>query len=380
MHAVMYVPTNVGGHARYAAELLDALTKCDPSGFEWTLLTSADARDESKRSTSYKIEAVLPPQADRDTFPNAIAWAASRLRHYQRREKALSEWITKRRPAVLHLQEYSLFFPLYVRRLKRSCRVLVATVHNVRPHASDHVADAIDGFQMLALRQCSGLIVHEERLKRDLRRRIGASGPPIFVTQHGTWATPTPYHRMPGRRRLLMFGVMRRNKGLDTLLRAMHRLPEFRLTVAGTGITTTYGRELGNLMVGLEGRVVLTDEYVADSRIPELFGSHDIVVMPYRGFAAQSGVLHLAIAYGLPVVVSDAGAPADTVRRWKIGFVSPEGDSGALAEAIRRLDEPSAYSSAAAHIAASRESLSWDGTAQATLAAYSELLASSRHA
>ena len=45
--------------------------------------------------------------------------------------------------------------------------------------------------------------------------------------------------------------------------------------------------------------------YLAEERIPELFSSASMMVMPYSSATGSSGVAHLACEYGVPIVCAD---------------------------------------------------------------------------
>ena len=132
------------------------------------------------------------------------------------------------------------------------------------------------------------------------------------VSRAPRWgAAPTA----PWAGRLLFFGIVRPYKGLDVLLRALARGPDYlTLTVAGefwggTGETEKLMAELG-----IADRVRLRPGYVQASEIPALFAAADALVLPYREATASQNAL-LAFAHGVPVITTTAGALADLVRR-----------------------------------------------------------------
>jgi glycosyltransferase involved in cell wall biosynthesis len=170
---------------------------------------------------------------------------------------------------------------------------------------------------------------------------------------------------------LLFFGAIRPNKGLHVLLRAMERLPRCDLTVAGEIEEGSYHKQALSLARRLPpGRVELIDRYIEEAGVADLFARSRLAVLPYTSFAAQSGVLHQALAYGRPVVASDVGAMGECVRRWGIGDVVTPGDERALAEAIERALEPERYRAAVEAIARIRGELTWTRMAEATIDVY----------
>ena len=122
------------------------------------------------------------------------------------------------------------------------------------------------------------------------------------------------------------------------------------------------------------GRVELIDRFVSEQEVADLFGRSSLVVLPYTSFAAQSGVLHQALTYALPVVVSDVGALGESVRRWGVGEVVPPGDERALAWAIEQVLDPGRYRAAVESIACIRNELTWTRTAEATIEVYRSIV------
>jgi len=142
------------------------------------------------------------------------------------------------------------------------------------------------------------------------------------------------------RQRLLFFGIVRRYKGLDILLRALAEAgPQISLTVAGE---IWDGREeLLRLVsdLGLQDRVTMSGGYVPTAGIPAVFAGADALVLPYRSATASQNAL-VAFQFGLPVIASRAGAIADAVDDGINGILCTPGDAADLARAIRALYQP----------------------------------------
>ena len=138
----------------------------------------------------------------------------------------------------------------------------------------------------------------------------------------------------------LLFGSLRRNKGIEVLLDAVERLgPEldWEVVIAGHG-TTDYEDEIANRAATL---LSVTTEFgfVSDERKRELYSAASAVLLPYTSFHSQSAVLTDAYSYRLPVIASDVGALGPTVRAHATGIVCPPGDVTALAQAMLDFQE-----------------------------------------
>jgi glycosyltransferase involved in cell wall biosynthesis len=140
--------------------------------------------------------------------------------------------------------------------------------------------------------------------------------------------------------RLLFFGVVRPDKGLDLLLRALARTPEHvTLTVAGEfAAGLAQAREL-IAALGLGTRVTLRPGYVPAAQLPALFATADALVLPYREAAGSQNVL-LAFSFGVPVVATTAGALAEAVRDGVDGLTCAPGDVEDLARALNEIAAP----------------------------------------
>jgi glycosyltransferase involved in cell wall biosynthesis len=227
-------------------------------------------------------------------------------------------------------------------RTLRAKPPVVANVHDVRPHRSrwPRPLKALYGPAVADV-----LVVFHEVLRDELVADYGVDGARVAVvplpfpaddtTTGAGLDTEAPH---PGRPVYLFFGALRENKGVRTLLDAAHRLgadPGFDLVVAGTGDPD------------LERAVVIAAEqipwltarvgtYISDRHKRELFERASLVVLPYRTFHSQSGVLTDAYRHGLPLVVTSVGALGVTVSEDGTGWVVAPDDPDALADALIR--------------------------------------------
>jgi glycosyltransferase involved in cell wall biosynthesis len=400
----VYTPTSAGGHALYTRELLTALAEVGSRrGVAAELVTCSDLAAEHQ-SNAYPIHPILPPLVPRSTFPTPIHWIGSRLTYYARRERTFLEWVANRGDFdLLHFQEYTPWLAAHdLNRLRRRGYSLFFTVHNVIFHHYRNRLHRLlrDSCLRAAWRTSDALLVHTEGLRDALADFLGPGHPPIFVTPHGIWsehgagagreeagARPengvapgggVPRDRHRHRHRLLFFGVIRPNKGLDVLLRAL-ALPPLGgcdLTVAGEVEEPGYRARIDELIRRLPaGQVTLVDQYIDECAVAGYFERSELLILPYTFFAAQSGVLYLALAYGRPLVVTDAGGLGECVRQWGVGVVVPPNDPEALAQGIVQALEPAAYRAAVAAIGRVRQELSWSKMAEATIDAYQSVVA-----
>ncbi|MEO5365982.1 MAG: glycosyltransferase [Magnetococcus sp. WYHC-3] len=239
-------------------------------------------------------------------------------------------------------------FGTLARCLARRGRAVYFLCHNVRPHDGVPLSGWLTRW---ALAPARGFLVHSQVDARRLRPQVGArpivvhAHPPYDVFQKGALVPLGGEMQRSLRRRLgipeggpvvLFFGLVRRYKGLDVLLKAMVQVggsPPPHLVVAGEFYQSRepYARHLALLQE--QGRLTLLDRYVPNEQVPELYAACDLLAVPYRE-ASQSGVLQIARALGRPVVASRVGGLGEAVRHGVDGWLVPPGDSQALARVI----------------------------------------------
>lgn len=177
----------------------------------------------------------------------------------------------------------------------------------------------------------------------------------------------------PDRQVILAFGLVRPYKGTDLLIDAMRELPEAELWIVGRPL----GLELDELRAraaSVADRVRFVPRFVSDREIPAIFQRADVVALPYRD-AEQSGVLYTALAFGKPIVVSDAGGFPELAALGAARMVTA-GDADQLRDALAELltDAETRERLAAAAAAAAAGRYSWQQVAAAHMNLYRDLL------
>jgi glycosyltransferase involved in cell wall biosynthesis len=305
--------------------------------------------------------------------------------HYARREWQLLRWL-KTRPDItaVHFQEWTPWLAAFMfRRIRRMGKQVFYTVHNVVPHRypARVPKPLMHRWIRQACRLADGLFVHTDLLADELRRFLGPGKlPPISVVPHGVWTVPEaeglpPIQQRLTEKKLLFFGTIRRNKGLDLLLRAAEKLSGYSITVAGYPLDRDYyHNEILPLVDKARAagvQVELISEFLPDEAVGPLFRSHGALVMPYtQGFTAQSGVVFLALAYEIPVIASEVGGLRDLFKEHRIGTTFGQYTPDALAIAVQALHGGASASELLNHIRAAKERFSWDAAARATIAGY----------
>jgi len=192
-----------------------------------------------------------------------------------------------------------------------------------------------------------------------------------------TFTPEGPVAKRNGRPRLLTEADLSEREGLETLLRALTRVPGAELLVVGGPARAELPHHDGYThlakfagTMGVSDRVTFTGE-VEHAAMPALLRSADIVVSTCQ--YEPSGTTSLqAMACGTPVIAPTVGGHMDAVVDGTTGILIPPGRPALLAQRIRQLlAHPmmiEAYGVAAADRARSR--YSWDRIAGETLAVY----------
>lgn len=222
-----------------------------------------------------------------------------------------------------------------LRALGRKRPPVTLVCHNVLPHENK------PGDRQLTravLRRCERVIVHSEAQAKLVHKLSGR--PAVTLT------LPLALHeprKLPARRgtskQLLFFGFVRPYKGLDVLLKALARVPDVRLTIAGEfwGDANTYTELIKKLKIS--SRVTVHNEYVADDKLNDLIAAADAVVLPYKSGTGSTNASR-AFTYDTPVIATKTGSIGAQVRDGVDGLLCKPNDIAALAGAIRRFYEP----------------------------------------
>lgn len=196
------------------------------------------------------------------------------------------------------------------------------------------------------IRSADEVIVHMESSRRILLDRgIGAER--MTVVRHGVFSRPTGSRRAPpesqtqaGARRLriLFFGRITLNKGVQTLIEAMSLVePRLRskaeLQVAGAlqVAPRTWQAMLDRANLGSDLKV--RAEFIPEDDLDRLLATSDVVVFPHLDVDA-SGALMKAVAYDVAVIASDIPPFLETMAQSGAALFHKAGDPKSLAMAL----------------------------------------------
>lgn len=166
----------------------------------------------------------------------------------------------------------------------------------------------------------------------------------------------------------LFFGYAVPYKGLGVLadayrIVAAERPGKSTLTVASNGDFTPWADAYRSLPA-----TTVYNRYIENEEIPAFFASSRVVaVLPYLD-ATQSGVIPIAMEFGVPVVATRTGGLTEQLDGGKIGIFAEPGDAASLASAmLRYIDDSAEYARQREKMYALRDSLDWGAVSERLL-------------
>lgn len=399
--------TGKGGLIHYAFQLSRALAT---AGAEVTLVTARHYELDALVHP-FRLEKLLelwdpkPPGAPQraSVLQRWVRRAGRALLHY-RAWYRLVLYLRRERPDIVQFGDIR--FPTdlpFLVVLRRAGLRLADVCHNLVPFASGRglprASPLMRSLFTRIYRQFDVVFTHFEANRRGFQEAYGLDPQRVVAIPHGNELLfaeladprldPDSLRRRiglaPGDRVVLFFGTLSRYKGVDLLLQAFarvrRRLAAARLVVAGfpapdfdPDAHVSLARSLG-----IEADVRFHPGYVESGAVASWLGLAAVVALPYRA-VFQSGALHVAQAFGVPVVATRVGAMAEAIVEGESGLVVPPDDPGAFAEALLRvLDDPAlgARLGRRAHEQA-RDRFAWERVAAILLDRYRLLLATDR--
>lgn len=257
---------------------------------------------------------------------------------------------------VIHLQAFKqqrFEMPAYLLARRFTRKKLVCTAHNILPHESGGKKEAA----MLRkwYRACDAIIVHNEHSKKVLIDFEPAAADKIRVVPHGTFSEYAPSVKETPHEKtvFLQFGMIRKYKGIDDLLKAASQLPEafrnsIRIVIAGNQRRelddTDYQAMLDRYGVG--DFVDFQPRRVPDEQVPDYFNGADCCLFPYKEIYG-SGALLLAYTFDKPVIASGIPTFVEETDGGKTGLLYDPLDENGLSRAIMQFAGFSAEKKAA---------------------------------
>ncbi|NHW23474.1 MAG: glycosyltransferase, partial [Archaeoglobales archaeon] len=138
---------------------------------------------------------------------------------------------------------------------------------------------------------------------------------------------------------ILFFGLIRPYKGLRYLIDAFEALPEeiaenSRLLIVGEAWEDRESLRLA-MSSGRREKITIVNRYVPDSEVSLYFSASDVLVLPYTR-ASQSGVAHIGMHFGIPIIATEVGGLKESLSEYS-GSIFVDANAGSIAEALGRV-------------------------------------------
>lgn len=278
--------------------------------------------------------------------------------------------IKKEKPDLCILSWWHPYFaPCFQGLLKKLKGIPVCFIcHNVLPHERFPMDAALTKG---TLKRAAFCVVHSKEDGADLKRLLPKMSfaenmhPSYNAFRFSGMSKAEAREKLelsPDEKVLLFFGLVRKYKGLEYLIKAAGalkgRIDGLKIVAAGDfgGKRAEYDALIKES--GAEDCFSVRDGYVPDTDVEQYFAAADLCICPYIS-ATQSGIVQIAFGFGLPVIATAVGGLPEAVTDGRTGFIVPPGDEGALALAIERFFKEDRAGEFAENIAAEEERFSW---------------------
>ncbi|RDH81209.1 MAG: glycosyl transferase [endosymbiont of Galathealinum brachiosum] len=252
--------------------------------------------------------------------------------------------------AVIHFHffHYTVLEVLSVKLAKKFGFKVVVTAHDVESFAVKRGGSRAKKI----LQSVDKVIAHNEVSKCELVAEVLLSEDSTCIIPHGHYLDSIGI--LPDKtlareklglsvddKVLLFFGQIKKVKGLDILLKSLPRVikihPDLKLVIAGKvwkDDFSIYKKLISDNK--LENYVISHIRYISDSDVANYYLSADLVVLPYRKIY-QSGVLLMAMSYGVPVLASDILGMTEIVQDGNNGFLFVSEDVNNMSMRLKKI-------------------------------------------
>ncbi|XOV67383.1 MAG: glycosyltransferase [Fluviicola sp.] len=257
--------------------------------------------------------------------------------------KRTAKQIDQFHPDLVITQYWMTFFgPAFgnIHKSMKSGAKRLAILHNVIPHEKRFFDGPANRY---FLKQNEGFVVMSDVVMNDLLSiKPDAKFLRIDHPTYNQFGTGIPKEEalaklsLPkDKKYLLFFGFIRKYKGLDLLLEALHQLDEeYHVIVAGEvyGSFDEYQTLIDQYQ--LQERVHMFTEYISDEEVKTYFSAADVCLLPYKS-ATQSGITAIAHHFEMPIIATDVGGLKESIEHKITGLIVEQPDKLEIANAIQ---------------------------------------------
>jgi len=198
--------------------------------------------------------------------------------------------------------------------------------------------------------EIKALVVLGEWHKQQLKNQLDLSDDFLIeVIPDAAEISPTLLEKHEARKKLqidfggpvfLFFGILRKDKGIEHLIKALPflRNEDFRLVIAGAPMEYAEGEIRAMLeQEKISDKVILRLSYISDDEVPLYYSACDAAVLPYSClYSGGSGPLMKgSCTYRRPVIATNVSELGRLVREYNLGLIAEPDNPWAIAEKMR---------------------------------------------
>ena len=231
---------------------------------------------------------------------------------------------------------------------------LFITLHDPMPHSGMGNRIWTRFKRKLCMMLPNSVVVHGYS-NYELAKKMGITTRRLIISKHGQLDI---FSRLKAKKQnsawlsdekmILVFGVLRPNKGIEMLPEIAKIVYERRkdvcFLVAGPApdrkqSSNRWTERLNSLLSDMREKPYFSihDRFIPDEEVGLLFSQATVVLLSYRD-ATQSGILMTAMAFGKPIVATDVGGISDVIQDGKTGKLV-DLSTNSIADAILELLE-----------------------------------------
>lgn len=237
-------------------------------------------------------------------------------------KKELEKIIKKERLDLIHIQYVATFFNKsllnynLIAALNLSVPTIV-TLHEVHYSNKGIKNKILSYIEKKVVEKSNKIIVHTPKQKKFLQKKYRKNE--IITIYHGLRLNKIPKRKND--KNILCFGMISHGKGVPYLIKAMEYLPDYNLSIAGKIVDKKSKEEITNSLKKSSANIKKEFGWIDEEKKGEYYKKANCVVLPHIWAPYQSGILHNAVEWGLPVVVTRTGALHEMVELFKFGEI-----------------------------------------------------------